>query len=387
MELPKSKWEFITEGGKFVLRLPLLRLSYRRNHPTSVAPLSVDMNITDQCNFKCIHCRGVVDSYDPKNECDFPVMKNILDEMADMHIPYLTISGGEPLLRYDFVVETLEYAKSQGIKVGMVNNGSLLTQDRLARLVEAGLHRIAFSLDGANKETHDGIRRMPGSFDKIMMDLALCQELRQRKDFRIHVNTAVMRQNFRQLCEIARIARRFSAAAFYQPIGVPQVYPISDVTLPPTTGIEPLTIGGRDLGDLEVELGKLIDFKKRHGTVEELTWQLSNILSYYRDLEAGKSPVQFKCHSGFNTIHIDSDGKFGSCIFMPSVGNVQNVRLKEAWLSAEYDKQRSLIRQCTRACALNCYYPISLPILTYEFLYLPLKRKLRSLFQDRREKI
>ena len=147
MELPKSKWEFITEGGKFVFRLPFLSLSYQRNIPINVSPLSVDINITDRCNFRCIQCRGAEKSYDPKGEIDSTDMKRIIRDMADMHIPYLTISGGEPLLRYDFVLETIEYAQSHGIKVGMVTNSSLLSEDKLTSLVEAGLHRIAISLD------------------------------------------------------------------------------------------------------------------------------------------------------------------------------------------------------------------------------------------------
>ena len=383
MELPKSKWEFITEGSKFVFRLPFLRLSYQRNTPINVSPLSVDINITDRCNFRCLQCRGAEESYDPKGEIDSTDMKRIIRDMADMHIPYLTISGGEPLLRYDLVLETIEYAQSHGIKVGMVTNSSLLNEEKLTSLVEAGLHRIAISLDGATKETHDEIR-MPGSFDKIMADLVLCQELRQRKSFRLHINTVVLRQNFRQLVEIAQIAKKFSAAVFYQPVGVPQIYPLGDTTLTPKTGIESLMVNRDNFGDLEVEINNLIDFKKRFGVIGDLNWQLSNILSYYKNLEAGKSPINFKCYSGFNTIHIDSDGEFGSCIFMPSVGNIQNFSLKGAWFSTKYGEQRELIRQCTRPCAVNCYYPISLPSLAYEFIYLPVRRRLSSRFRNGR---
>ena len=384
MELPKSKWEFITEGSKFILRLPLLYLSYRRNAPLNIAPLSVDINITDRCNFRCLQCRGAAADYQPKDEIDTITMKKILDDMAEIHIPYLTISGGEPLLRYDFVLETIEYAQYHGIKAGMVTNSSLLTEDKLTSLVDAGLHRIAISLDGATRETHDLIR-MPGSFDKIMADLILCQELKRRKSFRLHINTVVMRQNFRQLLEIARITRRFTATAFYQPVGVPQIYPLGDTALAPTTGVESLVIKGKELDELAVELRKLIDFKKRYGVVGDLNWQLRNILSYYKSLETGRSLIKFKCYSGFNTIHINSDGEFCSCIFMPSVGNIHNTSIKEAWLSKEYYHHRKLIQQCTRPCAANCYYPISFPSLAYEFLFLPLKRRLQSQFQNGRD--
>lgn len=384
MELPKSKLEFITEGSKFVFRFPFLRLSYQRDTPVNISPLSVDINITDRCNFRCLQCRGAEESYEPKDEIDSAGMKKVIRDMADMHIPYLTISGGEPLLRYDFVLETIEYARFHGIKAGMVTNSSLLTEDKLTSLVDAGLHRIAISLDGATRETHDGIR-MPGSYDKIMSDLVLCRELKRRKSFRLHINTVVLQQNFQQLLEIARIARKFTAAVFYQPVGVPQIYSLEDVALAPTTGIESLIVNSQSFNDLEMEINKLIDFKKRYGVIGNLIWQLSNILGYYQSLEAGRSLIKFKCYSGFNTIHINSDGEFSSCIFMPSVGNIQNLGLKEAWHSPEYEAHRKLIRRCKRPCALNCYYPISFPNLAYEYLFLPLKSRLQSQFRNGRE--
>lgn len=373
MELPKSKWEFLVEGSRFVLRFPFLYLSYSRSYPVNVLPLSVDMNITDRCNFGCKHCRGTMPDYKAKEEIDFATMKKLIDDMAEMHIPYLSLGGGEPLLRYDFIVQTIEYAKTLGIRVGIVTNGSLLDENKLVELAEAGMHRITFSLDGAEKETHDRLR-MPGSFDNIMSALALCQNLRQGKRFRLHINTVVMKPNFRQLLEIAHIGRRFNATAFYQPVGIPQVYPLSDRSLSPTMGVEALVITEEDMGYLEKEIKKLIDFKKRQGVIGNLIWQLSNIVTYYRSLETGRPLAQFKCYAGFNTIHIDSDGELGSCIFLPSIGNIQNTSLKRAWLSEEYNSHRRTIKHCARPCALNCYYPISLPALTYEFAYLPVRR-------------
>lgn len=372
MELPKSKWEFLVQGGKFALRVPFLYLSHLRSHPINVFPLSVDMNITDRCNFRCKHCQGTIEDYKPREEIGFVTMRRVIDDMAEMHIPYLTLGGGEPLLRYDFVLQTIEYAKALGIKVGMVTNSSLLSKDKLVELVETGLHRITFPLDGADKETHDWIR-MPGSFDKIMSNLTIGRDLKQEKNFRLHINTVVMRQNFRQLVAIAHIAQKFSATAFYQPVGIPPVNPFQNGTLSPSTGVEAFIINGEELSYLEPEIGKLIDFKKRHGVIGNLIWQLENIVSYNKSLQAERSLINFKCYAGFNTIRLESDGQFGSCIFKPSVGNIQNVSLMKAWLGQRYDNHRRLIKQCTRPCALLCYYPVSLISLTYEFLYLPIR--------------
>ena len=376
MELPKSKWGFLKEGTRFISRLPFLYVSYSRNHAVNTFPLSVDINITDRCNFRCKHCRGVIPDYSPKEEMDWVIIRKIIDEMRVMNIPYLSIGGGEPLLRYDLIVQTIEYAKKYGIGVGIVTNGALLDENKLNELANVGIHRIAISLDGATKETHDYIR-MPGSFDHIMTVLSLCQNIRQENRFRLHINTVVTKSNFEQLMEITHIAEKYHATAFFQPVGIPQVYDLSNRTFSPTKGVDEFVINSEDLSRLEKKIEELIDFKKSQGVVGNLIWQLSNIVTYYKGLEEGKPLSPFKCYAGFNTIHIDSDGGLSSCIFMPSIGNVRDISLRQAWLSEGYNAHRKLIKRCDRLCALNCYYPISLPGLIYEFGYLPIKHAIR----------
>lgn len=377
MELPKSKIEFLLQGSKFVLRIPWLYLSFLVNHPINISPLSVDINITDRCNFRCKMCRGVNENYKPKEEIGFDYMKTIIDQMREVKIPYLTLGGGEPFLRYDFVLKTIDYANKLGIKVGILTNGSLVDEERLSELSEIGIHRIAFSLDAANRDIHDWFR-MPDNFDHIMSLLETCQKIKakNRSQFRVHINSIVMKQNFRQLLGIAHIARRFEASAFYQPVSVPQVYPVAEQDFGPSTGVEPFVINGDDLADLELEIERLINFKRRYGGVGNLIWQLRNIVHYYKSLETGDDLARFKCYAGFNTIRIESNGDFGSCLFMPYVGNIQNSRLREAWVSTAWDEQRKRIKHCSRPCVLNCYYPVLLTALAYEFVFLPIKRRL-----------
>lgn len=377
MELPKSKRELVVRGLQFAQRLPFLYRSFQIDRPLHVFPLSVDVNVTDRCNFKCLMCRGANPSYKPKPEMSFDVMRTIIDDMRQMRIPYLTLTGGEPTLRMNFILETMRYARSKGIEVGMVNNGSLLNERKIRALAEAGLHRIAFSLDGATEETHDRIR-MRGSYGKIMANLAICQRLREEEGyrFRLHVNTVVMGPNVDQLVSIAAIARGFGATALFQPVDVPQVDQQAGSDPRLAESIHSLLIGEREIAILEKEIARLLELQKRDAVVGNLTWQLRNIVRYYRRLASVPDTLKFKCYAGFNTIHVDSDGKFNSCIFMPPVSDVQTTRLKDAWDSSAYSTHRTAIRKCQRPCSLNCYYPMSFGMLAYNFGYLPLRRRI-----------
>lgn len=380
MELPKSRRELFVRGAQFASRLPFLYYSFREDHPYRVHPLNVDINITDRCNFICLTCRGADPDYQSKSEIDFDTMKSILDDMSQMRIPYLTLAGGEPMLRYDFVLETLRYAGTRGVTVGMVTNGSLLNEQRMVELAEAGLHRIAFSLDGATEEVHDHIR-MKGSYAKVLANLAMCQQLKKERgyNFRVHVNSVVTRFNLDQLVKTAQIAKKFGAVVLFQAVDVPQVELQVDSDPAQSATISALAVDQSGIGTLEKEVGRLLELQKEDAVVANLTWQLHNAVGYYRSLCNTTTTSKSKCYVGFNTIHIESDGSFGSCIFLPSVGNVNEAGLQAAWKSAAYAKQRVAIAKCRRPCALNCFYPMSLGLLAHDFGYLPLRRAFHSL--------
>ena len=149
---------------------------------------------------------------------------------------------------------------------------------------------------------------------------------------------------------------------------------ISDPRL--AASIKSLTVGAREIEILEKEIEQLLDLQKRDAVVGNLTWQLRNIVRYYRSLASVPDSLRFKCYAGFNTIYVDSDGKFNSCFFMSPVGDVNTTRLIDAWGSSAYTSHRQAIRTCKRPCSLNCYYPMSLSMLAYNFGYLPLRRRI-----------
>ena len=74
-------------------------------------PLSVQLDLTYRCNERCIHCYL---DHDDHGEMTTAEIKNLLDQMADAGVFYLTISGGEILMRRDFF-EILEHARAAGI--------------------------------------------------------------------------------------------------------------------------------------------------------------------------------------------------------------------------------------------------------------------------------
>lgn len=114
------------------------------------------------CNAICPHC-PYTNSNIRKNYQDAPWMeealfKKIADE-AGRHGAMLRISGGgEPML-HPQAVELLVYAKSVGARIGLITNGSKLTEKSLAALIRAEVDLIEYSVDAATAEDYAVARK------------------------------------------------------------------------------------------------------------------------------------------------------------------------------------------------------------------------------------
>ena len=92
-------------------------------------PLSVQLDLTYRCNERCIHCYL---DHDDHGEMTTAEIKDLLDQMADAGVFYLTISGGEILMRRDFF-EILEHARLRTFCVKLKTNGVLIREKEARR--------------------------------------------------------------------------------------------------------------------------------------------------------------------------------------------------------------------------------------------------------------
>src|SRR5260370_36274086 len=90
-------------------------------------------------------------------------IKDLLDQMAEAGVFYLTISGGEILMRRDFF-EILEHARARTVCVKLKTNGVLIRKKEAERLRELGVETVQISSYSHSAEVHDAITKMRGSF-------------------------------------------------------------------------------------------------------------------------------------------------------------------------------------------------------------------------------
>ena len=86
------------------------------------APLQVVWDVTYGCNLKCKHCYASA-GMPIQNELDTAESLDLIDELAEMDVPSLAFSGGEPLVRPD-ILELTKAAHDRGIYVSLATNGT-----------------------------------------------------------------------------------------------------------------------------------------------------------------------------------------------------------------------------------------------------------------------
>lgn len=160
--------------------------------PSHLLQFSIDKNpvvvwnITRQCNLKCVHCYAHAKAGAQENELSNAEGRELIDDLADMGVPVLLFSGGEPLMRPD-MPELAEYAVKKGMRAVVSTNGTLITRDIAKTLKAIGLSYVGISLDGM-KTVNDRFRGVTGAFDKAVAGIENCQEAGIKVGLRFTIN-------------------------------------------------------------------------------------------------------------------------------------------------------------------------------------------------------
>ena len=195
-------------------------------HHLSVArPLSslkrVYVEVTNQCNLNCATCmRNVWDV--EFGRMSLENFERVLDEIESFSPrPEIFLGGyGEPISNPD-CLSMIEQAKSRGLRVSLITNGILLTQDVSQKLIELQLDMLWVSLDGASAECYADIR-LGNELPRVVKNL---KQLRAARLWvhgsspwaghpRLGIAFVAMQRNFRDLPEVISMGTKLGAVEF-----------------------------------------------------------------------------------------------------------------------------------------------------------------------------
>ena len=129
-------------------------------------PTSVQIELTEACNQKCIHCYNYW-RYDSdkvkRDENNVDKFITIINKLNDCGVSLLTLTGGEPLLRPELFFSMLNKAKKYDMEVGLNSNAVLINKEMSDRMYNEGLDHALISLLGTEK-THNYISNLPNGY-------------------------------------------------------------------------------------------------------------------------------------------------------------------------------------------------------------------------------
>jgi heme b synthase len=180
------------------------------------SPRLVAWEITSTCNLLCAHCRGSSSEDHCDSELSTAESFSLIDGILQVGKPIIILTGGEPLLRTDFL-DIAKYCRERGLRVTVGSNGTLITRQTAARMKEAGIARVGISIDFPSAGLQDSFRGIPGAYDaavKGAVNAIAC-------GLDVQINTTVTRLNLAHLDDLLLFALELGAVAFHPFMLVP----------------------------------------------------------------------------------------------------------------------------------------------------------------------
>ena len=285
-------------------------------------PLSVQLDLTYRCNERCVHCYL---DHDDHGEMTTAEIKKLLDELAAAGVFFLTMSGGEILLRKDFF-EILEYARALLFSVKLKTNAVMIRERQAERIRSLGVQSVQISIYSHRPEVHDAITKVPGSLKRSLRAIRLLKA----HGLNVTIADVLMLQNIQDYPGVRALAAELGVL----------------FTIDPT--ITPKMDGDRSILDLNVDrtaLGRVFRDEALVGSVEEFCRPPKEA----DDDDLDGQP----CSAGHTACYVSPYGDVYPCVQFPlPSGNVRRTPFLEIWRRSEQlNEVRSITLRDLPSCS------------------------------------
>jgi AdoMet-dependent heme synthase len=302
--------------------------------PDITGPVHVYLEVTHRCNLVCAHCYN---NSGPQrvDELSNERIHSLLDEFKELGVFYVSITGGEPLIRPD-IFELVAAARENGLRVILATNGTLISPSTADKLANLDVSQVQVSIDSPDARAHNEFRGKPYAFGRAIEGIKLLVE----RDITVTMSCVVNKLNYQSLPELAELASNLRASYFR------------------VINLMPVGRGLSIVGDCELDysMRQFVDDQ-----MSRLAKQYDGRISILTGGAENKDPARMAdgCGSGFTFCAISATGVVTPCSFSPMVpvGNVNDSAFVDIWehsaslSSFRKNKQKAIQDNVLRSCS------------------------------------
>jgi radical SAM protein with 4Fe4S-binding SPASM domain len=277
-------------------------------------PLSgLSVEFTRRCNFRCEHCflANPLEDAPEENPLSYEEWLRIFDQYVDEDGLFITVTGGEPLLRPDFK-ELWIAMKKRGFIISLFTNGSLIDEEMVKFLSQWTPHEVSISLYGASNSTYQAVTGREKMYDQVIHALDMLKDA----GIPLEVKGVFSKINIDDFHTIKKIGETY-CELFRWDVDLMGAFSYSGNT-PQDIRLSPAECA-------EIEANEPIRNQELKNSFEN--WSPP-------DHNTQKSSP-FTCGIGFFTAYIDSKGGMRPCLPLESMSyDLRSGTIKDGWYRA-----------------------------------------------------
>lgn len=296
------------------------------------APLNVEWELTNACNLRCRHCYVRAETRLQK-ELTTQEALNLIDELDQIGVSDITLSGGEPFLRED-IWQIIQEIRTREIPFILYTNGTLLNKQKIRKLVEMEVNAISISLNGARAVTHNFVDDAP-TFKKVLQII----QMLKNENIQVQVLYTLMKINANEVDALFLLCEKIgvNAVCFYP------FYP----TGRGSEHLRYLEPDARIISDILTKIVKKKDESSVKGYV-------GGCLRRYFSLAMGNLSIKGAPCAKLTAI-ITADGHLRPCNFLPfrTKDGIRKKKITDLWKDPVFEKIRDWNKRVKVDCS-NC---------------------------------
>lgn len=172
-------------------------------------PLSVLIELTRRCNLRCSHCYLDLDGHPGLSTRE---LTRVLDEFADAGTLFATFTGGEMMLRSDWL-ELARHARTRGFALRLMTNGTLMRDEDVAAIADLPVLAVHVSLYASRPDIHDRVTGVDGSFHRTLRAVTGLREA----GVKVVIGAPITETNFEDVAPTLTLVRDLGCEIIVEP--------------------------------------------------------------------------------------------------------------------------------------------------------------------------